>query len=77
MKNYTEEQVIELYKKINDWQFDNQSEQKINLLTEKIWTLIQNEKMKHFDKEKMKKEIGKVLSNADFNIYSFAKKYQG
>jgi len=67
--------IAELYKKINDWQFNDLSEQKINLITEKIWTLIQNEKMKNFDKEKMKMEISKASSNPDFNIYSFAKKY--
>lgn len=71
------EGIAELYKKINEWQFDNHSEQKINLLTEKIWALIQNEKMKEFDKEKMKKDISEAVSNADFNIYSFAKKYEG
>lgn len=64
-----------LYKKIEEWKCDNQSEQKINLLTEKIWALIQNEKMKNFDKEKMKSEIKKAVLNPDFNIYSFAKKY--
>ena len=69
------EGISELYKKINDWQFDNQSQQKINLLTEKIWSLIQNEKMKKFGKEKMKIEISQAASNPDFNMYSFAKKY--
>jgi LAO/AO transport system kinase len=69
------EGVHELYKKIDEWQFNNQDKQKINLLTEKIWALIQNEKMKDFDKEKMKTEIEKAVSNPDFNIYSFAKKY--
>jgi hypothetical protein len=64
-----------LYKKIQEWEFDNQSVQKINLLTEKIWALIVNEKMKNFDKEKMKSEIEKAVLNPDFNIYSFAKKY--
>ncbi len=69
------EGIAELYKKIDEWQFESQSEQKINLLTEKIWALIQNEKMKSFDKEKMKKEIEEAVLNPDFNIYSFAKKY--
>jgi LAO/AO transport system kinase len=67
--------IAELYSKINDWQVDDVSEQKINLVAEKIWTLIQDEKMKNFDKEKLKMEISKASSNPDFNIYSFAKKY--
>lgn len=70
------EGVSELYKKINDWQFDDQSQQKINLLTEKIWSLIQNGKMKNFDKEKMKIDISKAAFNPDFNMYSFAKEYE-
>jgi LAO/AO transport system kinase len=69
------EGIAELYQKIDEWKFDNQSEQKINLLTEKVWTLIQNEKMKHFDKEKMKTDMEEALSMTDFNMYSFAKKY--
>jgi LAO/AO transport system kinase len=70
------EGVSELYKKINEWHFDDQSKQKINLLTEKIWSLIQNEKMKNLDKEKMKIKISQAASKPDFNIYSFAKKYE-
>jgi len=68
------EGIAELYKTINEWHFDDQSQQKINLLTKKIWALIQNEKMKNFDKEKMKIELSKAASKPDFNMYSFAKK---
>jgi LAO/AO transport system kinase len=68
------EGIAELYKTINEWHFDDHSQQKINLLTEKIRALIQNEKMKNFDKEKMKIELSKAASKPDFNMYSFAKK---
>lgn len=71
------EGIAELYKKIDEWNFDNQSEHKLNLLTEKTWALIQTEKMRLFDKEKMKTEIKKAVLNPDFNMYSFAKKYGG
>ncbi|MGN6531921.1 MAG: methylmalonyl Co-A mutase-associated GTPase MeaB [Ginsengibacter sp.] len=70
------EGIAELYKKINEWQFDNQSEQKVNLLTEKIWALIQNEKMKNLDKEKMKTEIQEAALTHGFNMYSFVKRYR-
>ena len=70
----SKEGIKELYVKISDWKFDSQSEQKINLATEKVWTLIQNEKMKNFDKEKIKKEILKAFAEKDFNMYVFAKK---
>jgi LAO/AO transport system kinase len=69
------EGIKELYQKIEEWNFDDQSEQKINLLTEKIWALIQNEKMKEFDKGKLKAEIFKAVSKEDFNLYLFVKKY--
>jgi LAO/AO transport system kinase len=70
----SKEGIKELYGKISDWKFDRESEQKINLATEKVWTLIQNEKMKNFDKEKIKKEISKAVAEKDFNMYVFAKK---
>ena len=71
----TKDGVPELYKKINEWQFDFNSEQKINLVTEKIWSIIQKEKMKEIDKEEMKKEIVEMVSEPEFNMYVFAKKY--
>lgn len=72
----SKEGIQELYEKIKTWKTEDQSEQKINLLTEKIWNLIQNEKMKDFDKEKMKLAISKAISEKDFNIYAFAKRYK-
>ena len=66
--------IGELYQKINDWHFGEQAEQKINIITEKIWALIQKEKMTHFDKETLKTEIKKGASDPGFNIYSFVKK---
>jgi LAO/AO transport system kinase len=69
------EGIAELYKKIDQWNFTDQSEKKINLFTEKIWTLIQNQQMKKFDKEEMKKEILKEILNPRFNMYAFAKNY--
>ena len=71
------EGIEELYQKINEWSFDDQAEQKLNLITGKIWALIQNEKMKNLDKEKLKTEIEEAVSRPDFNMYSFAKKYKG
>ena len=69
------EGISELYKKINEWEFDIDSTQKINLITEKAWSLIQNQKMKGIDREEMKKEISTKLAQPDFNLYLFAKKY--
>jgi LAO/AO transport system kinase len=69
------EGISELYQKINAWNFDVDSEQKINLTTEKIWSVIQKEKMKEIDKGKMKKEISKEILEPGFNLYVFAKRY--
>ena len=71
----TKEGIPELYKKINEWKFDADSEQKINLITEKIWSVIQTQKMREIDKEEMKNELLKEISKPGFNQYVFAKKY--
>ena len=68
--------ISELYEKIEEWKFDKFSEQRINLLTEKVWSLIQNEKMKTFDKEKIRERIANEISKPDFNAYAFAKNYK-
>ena len=72
----TKEGIPELYNKIKEWQFDGNSQQKINLATEKIWSIIQNQKMKEIDREDLQIELLKAIKEPDFNLYSFAKKYE-
>ncbi len=67
--------IAELYQKISRWDFDDTPEQKIHLITEKVWSIIENNKMKEFDKDKLKKELSKAVSAVDFNMYVFARKY--
>ena len=67
--------IAELYKKIKEWKTGEDTEQKINLVTEKVWSVIQNNKMKAIDKEAMKKEIAAEISSTHFNLYRFARKY--
>lgn len=69
------EGIAELYGMIKEWKFDEGREKKIDLLTHKIWMIIQHQKMKKIDKGKMKKEISEGLKKGNFNIYLFAKKY--
>lgn len=71
----TGEGLTELYQNIIKWNFDDGSEQKTQLLAEKIWSLIQHERMRDIDKEKMRKEIIEAASQPGFNMYQFAKKY--
>ncbi|MEO5651169.1 MAG: methylmalonyl Co-A mutase-associated GTPase MeaB [Ginsengibacter sp.] len=67
--------ISELYSIIKEWEFELKTNKKEDLLTHKIWMIIQNQKMKKIDKEKMKKEIMAAASQPGFNMYAFAKKY--
>ena len=69
----TKNGIAELYQNIKGWNFDDGTEQKLELLIEKIWSLIQNERMRQIDKEKMRKDIMEALSRPGFNMYKFAK----
>jgi hypothetical protein len=60
---------------IKKWEFDVGTEKKLDLLIHKIGMIIQHQKMKNIDKEKMKKEIAEELKKRNFNMYLFAKKY--
>lgn len=46
------------------------------LLTEKAWKLIQNQKMKSFDKIHLHKTLEQACSNPNFNLYQFIDNYQ-
>jgi LAO/AO transport system kinase len=72
----TKEGISELYQKMKEWKFDTDSEQKINLVTEKIWSIIQNQKMKKIDRENLQNEIVNAIKNPEFNMYLFAKSYE-
>ena len=67
--------ISELYKKIVDSETGLQSEQKIDLIAEKAWTLLQVQAMKEYDKDEMKEELSNALKEQGFSIYVFAKKY--
>ncbi len=67
--------VAELYKIITAWKFDELPTQKLELITEKVWSIIQNKKMKKIDKEKLREDLLKEISKPDFNMYHFAEKY--
>jgi LAO/AO transport system kinase len=68
--------ISDLYKRIAGWNIENHSPPIINLLADRIWALIQNEKMKGLDKDKMKLEIEEAFSKPGFNMYLFAKNYR-
>ncbi|MBA3647310.1 MAG: methylmalonyl Co-A mutase-associated GTPase MeaB [Chitinophagales bacterium] len=45
------------------------------LMAEKIWRIIQKEKMKGINKEELIKDLIKALNDKNFNLYQYAKKY--
>jgi LAO/AO transport system kinase len=51
------------------------NEKKSWLLAEKAFHIIQQFKMKPFDKLKMKEEIEELKTNSNFNLYNYLKKY--
>lgn len=71
----TKDGIAGLYQIIKRWNFDDSAEQRTELLMEKIWSLIQNERMKQIDKEKMREDILEAVSRPGFNMYKFAKGY--
>lgn len=46
------------------------------LLAEKAWKLIQNQKMKNFDKRQLQQDITKASARSDFNLYKFIDAFQ-
>ncbi len=70
------EGIHELYTIISAWDFKNTDEQKLDLMTDKIWSIIQNKKMKEISRENLKNKLAEAMSGVDFNMYHFAEKYQ-
>lgn len=71
------EGVSELYSKIKDWEFDSLSRTHVELITQRVWSVIQNKKMEDIDLEKMKEEIEELLISGEFNLYQYVQKYVG
>ncbi|MEP6927287.1 MAG: methylmalonyl Co-A mutase-associated GTPase MeaB [Ginsengibacter sp.] len=69
------EGVHKLYKIISRWEFETESSKRIQLLTEKIWSIIQSKKMKQINEVEFKKELSEAASKPEFNMYHFAEKY--
>ncbi|HEY5407164.1 MAG TPA: methylmalonyl Co-A mutase-associated GTPase MeaB [Ginsengibacter sp.] len=69
------EGVHELFTIIAAWDFKTMPAKKIELLTEKIWAIIQHKKMKGINREDLKNNLLKAISQPRFNMYHFAEKY--
>jgi LAO/AO transport system kinase len=53
------------------------TEKHIHLLTEKVYQLIRNNRMKDLDREELKKRLAKAARHSGFNMYAFAESYPG
>jgi LAO/AO transport system kinase len=69
------EGVQELYNIITGWKFEAESSKRIELLAEKVWSIIQSKKMKEINKIELKKELSVAASKPGFNMYHFAENY--
>ncbi|MEO8415073.1 MAG: methylmalonyl Co-A mutase-associated GTPase MeaB [Ginsengibacter sp.] len=69
------EGVPELYQIITGWNFTIKPSHKMDLMTEKVWSIIQNKKMREINREKLKKDLSEAATHAGFNMYQFAEKY--
>ena len=69
------EGVKELYTKITGWMDRKNKTHEVELITERVWSIIQNKKMRSIDKELLKTDLSKALLAGNFNLYQFAKKY--
>lgn len=67
--------TAELFEMIENWTFEDFPEEKISMITDKLWLLIQKERMKDLDKESLKEELKQAVKNDNFNLFAFAKKY--
>ncbi len=69
------EGVHELFTIIAAWDFNAMPDKKLELITEKIWSIIQHKKMKEIIREELKNSLSEAISKPGFNIYHFAGKY--
>ncbi len=67
--------IDELYKKISNYDPVTAESKKAKLLFEKAWSIIQANKMKDINKEKLKNELSEALLKSNFNLHEFAKNY--
>ncbi|MEO6188016.1 MAG: methylmalonyl Co-A mutase-associated GTPase MeaB, partial [Ginsengibacter sp.] len=69
------EGIGKLYETIVEMMPQLSGETKADLLLEKVWSIIQDRKMKGIDKVKLRQAILDVATSRDFNLYQFADDY--
>ena len=51
-------------------------EKRLQLMTEKSWQLIQADKMKNTDKNKLRKSLAEAMAKPGFNLYAFTRAFE-
>jgi LAO/AO transport system kinase len=69
------EGISELYKIISGWDFAELPAQKLDLLFDKTWSIIQDRKMKEINREDLKQALRTAYAQPGFNMYNFVEKY--
>jgi GTPase len=69
------EGVKDLYAIITGWGDERNNMHRLDLITEKVWSIIQNNKMKEVNKEELKQKLSEAITQSDFNMYEFARKH--
>jgi LAO/AO transport system kinase len=68
--------IYELYEKIVELHQNQElNERKSILIVEKLYHLIQKERMKNIDKRKLKEDVEKNMKDGYFNVYRLAQSY--
>ncbi|HSQ44756.1 MAG TPA: hypothetical protein VLM16_07145, partial [Ginsengibacter sp.] len=70
------EGVKELYAMISEWTEDKIKKLQVELMTEKVWSIIQHKKMQEINREELKNNLLKAISMPGFNPYHFAENYR-
>lgn len=67
--------IEEIIKKINEHVTKSSNDKKVFLFIEKAYKLIQNNRMKNLDKQRLQQELEKEMKKKNFNLYEFVKKF--
>ena len=70
------EGIIELLNAVKEHTL-SENKQRVFLLAEKAWSLIQRKRMNDIDKKKLRQDIAEASKKADFNLYLFVEEFMG
>jgi len=69
------EGIHDLFTIIVAWDFNTIPGKKLELIADKIWSIIQHRKMKEINREELKNNLLEAIAKPGFNMYHFAGKF--